>query len=411
MLRPHQRSSPNGSTIGIHLLGRAIARQAIHPRRRRRWPAADRGSVSPSMTAADIELRPRAPAAGRSPPLHLRAEGKSYRFVNVDAEVDVRGSVAHSPPSPATRTPCGSGTVLRRRRLRTASRRGRSWWHAGSLARPPTGDGAGRSARARDGGTTGDRRCASADVPVAPTLRSGQVAWGARRSGSTKADRFAAIMTSKHAAARGRARRACRSASALQAIATAERITWIYRRRADTTRVLARAPSPSPVPGWWTAPAALVDDAVVVVRDGRIVAAGARAAVVLPGGAKRMMRAEPRSCLDCGTCTLTPPSWSGGRRTSAWASRRRATWAASAKFLVAVRDARSCPARHRSPRAGGAGSWTVVAPWIPAPPSPYARRGAGRGRSVSRRGVPSDQAVHHARAAGGRPSFAAHSSG
>ena len=316
--------------------------------------------------AATLRLRP------DLTPVHFEAKGRSYRFVNVDAAFDATGDSA------TVRNQGDSGRVKLPARFFTA--RGYSPFAVQALL-VRYWERHGRPSRLRlfpgDQSTT-----AEVDFRGIDTVRvAGRsfllrryavngVVWGREAVWLDDRGLFAAAITRVHILPLEAVRDDLQSAlPALQAIATRDRM-------ADLAAMHDRIPSGAPrdfaltgarlIDGTGHAP---LDDATILVHDGRIAAVGPRSSVTVPSGTK-IVRANGE--------TIVPGLWDLHAHISQveWAPAYLAAGVTAIRdmggvneFLIALRDAIASP-RGFGPRlllaglidGGGANTMgTVVA--------------------------------------------------
>ena len=188
----------------------------------------------------------------------------------------------------------------------------------------------------------------AAPTPLSPAagrsrfaaFRSTASSGAARRSGSTRPDRFAAIVSRIHILPIEGVREDLKDAlPSLQQSAIADRMNDLASQLKAIPPVAGRTfalTGARLIDGTGRAP---IDDAVVIVRDGRIAAAGPRASTPVPAGVRDDRRHRSRSSRQaCGTCTRMRRRSSGCPHILPPASRPSATWAARQPFLTAMRD-------------------------------------------------------------------------
>lgn len=236
-------------------------------------------------------------------PTAFSVKGKSYRFVNVDTAVKVAGGVAtvtsfgetKSFEAPRRFFTAQSYSPLSARALLIAD-----WERNGKpatlavLPGEPTRD-VRIELRGTDTVVANGRR-----MPLRRFAIDG-VVWGRETVWIDESDRFAAIVSRIHILPIEGVREDLKdSLPALQASAVADRVNDLARWMEDVPAVAERSYALSGarvIDGTGAAP---MDDAVVVVRDGRIAAVGPRASTVIPAGLR---------VLDVKGATIAPGLW------------------------------------------------------------------------------------------------------
>lgn len=277
-------------------------------------------------------------------PLRFRAEGQSYRFVNVDVEVEVSGATARvrnlddtrDVPLPGHYFAAQSYAPLAARALLVR------YWEAngrparidvlpGAPSRPVTVEYRGEDVV----------RVAGRDLRLRRYTVTG-VVWGRESVWIDEQDRFAGLTSRIHIMALEGVREDLVDAwPALQAADIRDRMADLaglaqaYATTAIATGTYALSGG-RVIDGLGGAP---LDDATIVVRDGRIEAVGSRSAVDVPEGMR---------IVDAAGTTITPGLWDlhGHVSQIEWAPAYLAAGVTSvrdmggeAAFLVAFRDA------------------------------------------------------------------------
>ena len=237
-------------------------------------------------------------------PLEFTVKGKSYRFVNVDAAVKVAGGVA-------TVTSLGETTTFEApRRFFTAQS------YAPLSARAQLIDywdkhGRPASLPVIPGEPTREVRIEQRGIDTIATASGGRsilrrfsvdgIVWGRETVWLDSAGRFAAIVSRIHILPLEGVRDDLKdSLPALQASAIADRINDLAQHRqsiAPVTGARFAITNARLIDGTGRPPIA---NAVVIVRDGRIAAAGARASTPIPAGTP---------LLDLSGATVVPGLW------------------------------------------------------------------------------------------------------
>lgn len=276
----------DSATILVSLLERPVGRESYRLSQSRggialdaRVRLVDRGA--PLSVDASFEF------TGDLRPLRFRANGRSYRFVSVDADVAWRGDSAMVRTSfdtlelghagerfPAQGWPPMSARALL---IRTWERRGRP--SRVSLVPGDSAHVAHIAERGVDTVRVGGRR-----VLLRRFVVEG-VVWGRETVWLDRQDRFAALVTRIHLLPMEGVRTdLARALPQLQASATRDRMGDLRRMAGATPPIAAGDYALTGIrliDGTGDAP---VEDAVLVVRGGRIIAVGARGRVSIPKG-------------------------------------------------------------------------------------------------------------------------------
>jgi len=236
-------------------------------------------------------------------PTDFSVNGKSYRFVNVDAAVKVVGGMATVTSLGETKSfeaPRRFFTALSYAPLSARALLIRYWERNGKPATLPVMPGEPTrdvriEPRGTDAVTSGGRTI---------TLRRFSVdgiVWGRETVWLDESNRFAAIVSRVHILPIEGVREDLKdSLAALQASAVSDRMNDLARWMKDVPAVAERSYALSGarlIDGTGAAP---TGDAVVVVREGRIAAVGPRASTPIPAGLR---------VLDVTGATIAPGSW------------------------------------------------------------------------------------------------------
>ncbi len=236
-------------------------------------------------------------------PLHFRTSGRSYRFVTVDADVELRGDSALVRTGGDTTTVGNVSDAFPVQGWPPMSARAllvRAWERRGRPARIRLlpGDSAHVATIAARGVDT--VRVAGRRIPLRRFVVDG-VVWGRETLWLDPDDRFAALVTRIHLLPLEGIRADLASAlPQLQARAIADRMDDLQRMTASATPIAAgdfALTGIRLIDGTGTAP---LDDAVLLVQGGRIAAAGARSNVTVPPGVRR---------IDAHGTTVIPGLW------------------------------------------------------------------------------------------------------
>ena len=236
-------------------------------------------------------------------PIDFSVKGKSYRFVNVDAAVKVAGGMATVTNLGETKTfeaPRRFFTAQSYAPLSARALLVRYWERSGKPDVIPVMPGEPtRNARIESRGvdtvTVNGRRIQLRRFSI------DGVVWGRETMWLDDADRFAAIVSRIHIRPLEAVREDLKDAlPALQASAIADRMNDLAKMLKDV--------QPMAPPAFALAGARLIDgtgrppidNAVVIIRDGRIVAAGPRASTPLPNGL---------SAMNVSGATIVPGLW------------------------------------------------------------------------------------------------------
>lgn len=331
---------PDSATILISLLERPIGTEHYTLR-----TATTGLRLSSSVRLVErgtpLELDATLDLRGDLSPTHFRAKGKSYRFVNVDAEVDVVGDTARAHDLGVTdvvRQPSLFFTAQGWPPLAARALLVRYWERHG---RPRTlrllpGD-AERVARIAFRGVD-TVRTNNRVVPLRRYAVDG-VVWGRETLWLDDHDHFAAIVTRVHILPLEGIRSDLKVAlPALQLSAIADRMADLRQLALDVPPIAAGVfalTGATVIDG--TGRAAMVD-ATILVRDGRIDRVGARAEVPIPPGERT---------IDARGKTIIPGLWDMHAHASQieWASAYLAAGVTSIrdmggeeKFLLALRE-------------------------------------------------------------------------
>lgn len=297
-----ERSSGDSASILVSLLERPVGRETYRQRQSSDGIAldaevrlVDRGtplSVDASV-ALGSDLRP----------VRFRASGRSYRFVAVDADVTWRGEAAAVRTAFDTSEVAHAGDAFPAQGWPPMSARAllvRAWERRGRPARIPLlpGDGAHVAriaARGIDTVHVGGRRVLLRRFVVDGVVWGGETVW------LDPDGRFAALVTRIHLLPMEGIRADLAGAlPQLQASAIRERMADLEGMARGAAPVAADDYALTGIrliDGTGGAP---VDDAVLVVRSGRIAAAGERSRVAIPPGLRT---------IDGGGATVIPGLW------------------------------------------------------------------------------------------------------
>jgi imidazolonepropionase-like amidohydrolase len=345
------RPAPESGTILISMFERPLGREAY-----RIEPDAAGYRLVSDVDFTDrgtrVQLASSLRFAADFTPTHFEARGKSYRFVNVDAAFDAAGNAA------VVRSFGGSSRVTLPDRFFTG--RGylpfalqallvRYWERHGRPLRLPLfpGDSTNTVAVRYRGDDT--VRIDGRAVPLRRYSVDGLV-WGREALWLDDQQRFAAAVTRAHILPLEAVRENLGAAlPALEAIATRDRIadlTGLADRVAPVAQRNFALTGARLIDGTGRAP---LDDATVLVLDGRIAAAGPRARVAIPNGT-HVLSARGK--------TIIPGLWDlhGHVSQIEWAPAYLAAGVTTVRdmggvnqFLVALRDALASP-RGLGPR-------------------------------------------------------------
>lgn len=235
-------------------------------------------------------------------PIDFSVKGKSYRFVNVDAAVKVAGGMATVTNLGETKTfeaPRRFFTAQSYAPLSARALLVRYWERSGKPDVIPVMPGEPtRNVRIESRGV--DTVTANGRRIQLRRFAIDGIVWGRETVWLDDADRFAAIVSRIHILPLEAVREDLKDAlPALQASAIADRMSDLAKMLKDV--------QPMAPPSFALAGARLIDgtgrppidNAVVIVRDGRIVAAGPRAS----------MKALPNSLMDASGTTIVPGLW------------------------------------------------------------------------------------------------------
>ena len=236
-------------------------------------------------------------------PTSFTAKGKSYRFVNVDTTVNVTGGVATVTSLGQTKTFEAPRRFFVGQSYSPLSARAllvRYWERNGKPVALPLMPGEPtREVRIEARGT--DTVVANGHRMQLRRFGIDGVVWGRETVWIDDSGRFAAIVSRVHILPIEGVREDLKdSLPALQASATADRIADLARWMNEVPSVTDRSYVLSGarlIDGTGVAP---LDDAVVVVRDGRIAAVGPRASSTIPAGLR---------VLDVKGATIIPGLW------------------------------------------------------------------------------------------------------
>ena len=236
-------------------------------------------------------------------PIEFTVKGKSYRFVNVDAAVKVDGGVATVTSLGETKTFEAPRRFFTAQSYAPLSARAQliNYWemHGKPAILPVIPGEPTRDVRIEQRGT--DIVTTAAGKSTLRRFSVDGVVWGRETVWIDGAGRFAAIVSRVHILPLEGVREDLKDAlPSLQASAIADRMTDLGQQMKSIPAEMGPAfaiTNARVIDG--TGRPALVD-AVVVVRDGRISAAGSRASTPLPPGMRT---------LDVGGATIAPGLW------------------------------------------------------------------------------------------------------
>ncbi len=293
---------PDSGTIRIHLLDHAIGNErftlAVAP---------DAVVLADSFDFTDrggrIQLQTAMRMATDLTPVSLRAKGKSYRFVNIDADVQAQGTdaIVHNlGDSARVSLPPRFFTIAGYAPLAAQALLVRYWESHGrprTIAAVPANpiNTVVVEYRGVDTVSVGARR-----VRLRRYAIDG-VAWGRETLWLDENDRFAAIITRANMLPLEGVRTDLDEAlPAFQASSIADRLKYLARA-ADSIAPIAMGTFALSggriIDGIGGAP---IEDGVVIVRAGRITAVGARSSVSIPAGTR---------VIDARGKTITPGLW------------------------------------------------------------------------------------------------------
>jgi imidazolonepropionase-like amidohydrolase len=292
------QTTTDSASIRIHLLGHAIGREQYVIRRdgERRtlvdtFAFTDRGGRTQLVSSFGF--------GSTFEPLHLRSTGRTYRFVNVDAEVTVadgRANVRSLDDSAMVATPKDFFTAASYAPLVLQALLVRYWEAHGRPARIailPGDSSAWVSIQALG--------AARIDGLALRRFSIDGVAWGREILYLDDASRFAAIVTRANLLPLEGVREDLAAAhpsllDSIQADAARAQLTAAARIPATATGSFAFVGARI-VDGTTRAP---LDDGTIIVRDGRIAAVGPRASVGIPRGVRT---------IDARGKTIIPGLW------------------------------------------------------------------------------------------------------
>ena len=289
----HQSAVPDSGAIRVHLLGHAIGNEHYTIRHE-----GNRFALTDTFTITDrggrIELASTLQYTPTFEPRHLHSTGKTYRFVNVDADVVVNGAraaVQSLGDSSSISVPKSFFTIAGYAPLELQAILVRYWETHGKPERIAVAPGDSTAVvQVQALGNTAMLLKESPNIMLKRYAIDG-VAWGREILYLDADSRFAAIVTRANLlplegiredlAIRYPSMLAAISADAARAeLALAERTAASISVVADGAFALvgARIIDGTPAPP--------VEDGTVIVRDGRIVAVGPRTAVIIPPGVR-----------------------------------------------------------------------------------------------------------------------------
>lgn len=276
----------------------------------------------------------------RLTPLHFAAHGKTYRFVNVDADIEIRDNAARVTLSGKTSTVTPPANFFTARGYAPLAARALLVERWEKLGRPreipllPDGNVARITYRGED-------TIATKAGPL--KLRRYEVegvVWGREAVWLDEANRLVALFTRIHILPLEAVRSDLVDAlPALQASALRDRMTDLATMGRELKPVADGAFAFVGARVWTGTAAPPIDDATILVRDGRIVAVGPRAEVALPKGVRT---------IDARGRTIVPGLWDLHAHTGQieWAPAYLAAGVTTARdvggerrFLTALRDA------------------------------------------------------------------------
>lgn len=326
-----QNAMSAGAEVGsirVSLLNRPIGRETytLTPRSVGAVLEADLDLLE---RGSPLQVHSRVETGADLAPTHFRSTGKTYRFVNVDVDLDVAALNLAGPVFPAMGYAPLSGRALLIRHWEAIGRPARVGVVPGDPTRAATIE-----RRGTDTVRVGDR-----DVRLTRYTVNG-IVWGRETVWLDEAGRFAALLTRIHILPLESIREdLADQLPVLQASAVQDQMEDLARLARETTPVASgdfAIVGARLIDGSGDAP---VEDAVVIVREGRIAAAGPRAAVSVPRGLRT---------IDARGKTIAPGLWDMHAHASQieWAPAYLAAGVTSVrdmggntKFLTSMRDA------------------------------------------------------------------------
>lgn len=296
------QSPPASDTILVSLIDRPVGREVFSQK-------ADgdgtRFSAELDLTERNgrLQVTSSMRLAADLTPTEFTVKGKSYRFVNVDAAVKVDGGVATVTSLGETSTfeaPRRFFTAQSYAPLSARAQLINYWEKNGKPAVLPVMPGEPtREVRIEQRGT--DTVATAAGKIVLRRYSVDGIVWGKETVWIDSAGRFAAIVSRIHILPLEGVREDLKSAlPALQTAAIADRMSDLGQQLKSIPSIAARtfaAINVRVIDGTGRTP---IDNAVVIVRDGRIAAVGPRASTPVPGGVP---------ALDLEGATLAPGLW------------------------------------------------------------------------------------------------------
>ena len=296
------QSPGDSGTILVSLIDRPVGREVY----------SSKADGDGSSFTADLDLTERNGRLQISSAMRLSADltpteftvkGKSYRFVNVDAAVKVVGGVATVTSLGETKTFEAPRRFFTAQSYAPLSARAQliNYWekHGKPVTLPVLPGEPTREVRIEQRGT--DAITTAGGKAVLRRFSVDGIVWGRETVWIDSAGRFAAIVSRIHILPIEGIREDLKdSLPILQASAIADRMNDLAQQLKSIAPVAGRTyaiANARLIDGTGKPP---IDNAVVIVRDGRIAAAGARTAIAIPAGTPT---------LDLTGATIAPGLW------------------------------------------------------------------------------------------------------